>query len=129
MLGIRTVNKIRSKLLDLCSVPFCGRKHSLSFQGNFRLNHFFKTRQPKIKKSQKNGFEVQTNHYVKLFWLFCKTIFCVIPSHSIQSFGIRMHSFFCGITETFPTLATTVPYNECVRFNSISSISKVRMSV
>jgi hypothetical protein len=37
MLGIRTVNKIRSKLSDFCSVPFCGRKHSLSFLGNFRL--------------------------------------------------------------------------------------------
>ncbi len=37
MLGIRTVNKIRSKLSDFSSVPFCGRKHSLSFLGNFRL--------------------------------------------------------------------------------------------
>jgi hypothetical protein len=36
-----------------------------------------KMRQPKIKKivSEKTTFEVRTNQFVKLFWLFCKTNF------------------------------------------------------
>jgi len=54
------------------------------------------------------AFEVWTNHFVKLFWLFFKTnIFCVFLFHSeIRNWLFRwpeclgMSTFFCGITET-----------------------------
>jgi hypothetical protein len=39
--------------------------------------------------TEKTTFEVQTNHFVKLFWLFGETnFFLVIPFHSVPSFGI-----------------------------------------
>ncbi len=49
--------------------------------GNFRFE-FLKLQRPKISKivSEKTTFEVQTNHLVKLLWLFCKNNICrIIP--------------------------------------------------
>ncbi len=56
-------------------------------------------------------FELWTNYFVELFWLFLKTNFLrVLRFHSIPSFGIDssvnlgMCTFFRGITETVPSL-------------------------
>ncbi len=75
-------------------IPFCGTKIEAN-SWNSVPNHSAeekttqnKMRQLKISKIQleKMTFDVRTNHFVKLFWLFCKTIFFRrIPFHSIQS--------------------------------------------
>ncbi len=68
--------------------------------------------QPKISKivSEKTTFEEQTYRFVKLVWLFCKTIFFSRNFvHSVLSFGVGstaelgVSSFFHGITEAVPS--------------------------
>jgi hypothetical protein len=81
-------------------------------QKTYVLNRFLKTWQPpKIfykPASEKTTFEVRTNHFVKLFCLFCKLIFCVIPFCSelrnCPFVDLGMSTFFCGITETVSDL-------------------------
>jgi hypothetical protein len=75
---------------------FRGRKHALnSVSWNkkfFVLNHFLKTRQPKISKivSEKTTFEVQTNNLFSFVGCFVKLIFSrnSVPLRSVPSFGI-----------------------------------------
>ncbi len=63
------------------SKAFHRRKRALnSVSWNRKLSffyHFLKMRQSKISKivSEKTTFEVRTNHFVKLFWMFCKKYF------------------------------------------------------
>jgi hypothetical protein len=78
-----------------------------------------------------------TNHYVKLFWLFCKTYFFRgIPFRSIpfrsselalprKSECLGMSTFFRGITETIPSLFRGI-FSER---NSVPNPSPVHPSV
>jgi hypothetical protein len=63
-------NKKLSKFSEKISILFAGT-------GNFRFESLSQNAAAKISKivSEKTTFEVGTNHFVKLFWLFCKTIF------------------------------------------------------
>ncbi len=73
-----------------------------------------KTRQPNILKivSEKTTFDVQTNHFVKIFKFCCCFVKLIFSAefHSVPSFGIvssaelGMNAFFRGITEIVPSL-------------------------
>ncbi len=69
--------------LKMLGIPYRGTKTEANSRNS--ADSKGKMRQPKIPKvvSEKTTFKVQTNHFVKLFWLFFKTNFLhIIPFHS-----------------------------------------------
>ncbi len=112
-ISFQTIPQKRTQL----GIPFRATKNrnNLSEYRSEEKPTYNKTRQQNVSKivSEKTTFDVQTNHFVKLFCCCLVKLIFSAEFHSVLSFGIgssaelgmpRNECFFRGITETVPSL-------------------------
>ncbi len=102
-------NKNRSKLSERHSEPFSGRRNNSEQNAaaeNFKIS---------VKKMT---LEIRTNHFVNLFWLFCKTNLSA-KFRSIPFCSELWNWFFLGTSECLGNNEHFLPRNNGNRFLSL----------